>query len=195
MFKLKMKNINEYLLGKKNNKTVDDAEELLKSVPSNVKCNMATLENEFKKLNDLDYFPVQTTPFFNNMTYACFYLFKHPKRKNDYALVSICPRELTSKPRESIIISYTNKKENVNADDDSSIVVSVKWRSKYNGKLFNMQENVYTFLDMNDFEDYEDIKTKQWFALGKFHMMSTVKRQPIYKPLPIYNVQSFFNVK
>lgn len=118
------------------------------------------------------------------------------KEKNDYALVSICPRELTSKPRESIIISYTNKKENVNADDDSSIVVSVKWRNKYNGKLFNMQENVYTFLDMNDFEDYEDIKTKQWFACGKFHMMSTVKsRQPIYKPLPIYNVQSFFNVK
>lgn len=185
-----MISIFEYLLGKVNPKINDGIDELLKNVPDRVKCNMTTLENEFKKLNDLDYFPVQTTPFFNNMTYACFYLFKQPKGKNDYVLVSICPRELTSKPRESIIISYTNKKENINADDDSFIVVSVKWRNKYNGKLFNMQENVYTFLDMNDFEDYEDIKTKQWFAIGKFHMMSTQK-----SPQPIYNVQSFFNVK
>ena len=185
-----MKSIFEYLLGKKNPQVNDETDELLKNVPDRVKCNMTTLENEFKKLNDLDYFPVQTIPFFNNMTYACFYLFKHSKRKNDYALVSICPRELSAGQRESIIISYTNKKENVNVDDDSSIVVSVKWRNKYNGKLFNMQESVYTLLDINDFDDYEDIKMKQWFARGKFHMMSTQK-----SPQPIYNVQSFFNVK
>lgn len=180
----------EYLLGKKNPHVNYETDELLKNVPDRVNCDMTTLENEFKKLNDLGYFPVQTTPFFNNMTYACFYLLKHAQRKNDYALVSICPRELSSKPRESIIISYANKKENVNADNDSSIVVSVKWRNKYNGKLFNMQENVYTFLDIDDFDDYEDIKMKQWFALGKFHMMST--QNP---PQPIYNVQSFFNAK
>lgn len=71
----------EYLLGKANPQIKDEIDELLKSVPSNVKCNMTTLENEFKKLNDLNYFPVQTTPFFNNTTYACFYLFKHPKGK------------------------------------------------------------------------------------------------------------------
>ena len=185
-----MRTINEYLLSKANSKINDETDELLKNVPDRVKCNMTTLENEFKKLNDLDYFPVRTIPFSNKMTYSCFYLFKHAQRKNDYALVSVCPRELSAIQRESIIISYTNKKENVNVDDDSSIVVSVKWRNKYNGKLFNMQESVYTLLDINDFDGYEDIQMKQWFARGKFHMIST--QTP---PLPIYNVQSFFNVQ
>lgn len=182
-----MKALLEYLLGKNNNKTVDDVDELIKNFPSEtLRCNTDELRKEFEKLIELDYIPLTHNAFYsNNPGNSCFYLFKH-LTKNEYVITSITTRSSVSN-QLGIIISYTSEKTNIDTDD-SSIVVSMKWQDKHTNMILNMQEWVLYYLTKQDFGKFEMlVYCQDWFAKGKFHMMSTQKI-----PKHIYNVESFF---